>query len=155
MITANNTGLSGSSSLRRDISTAETSFTDGVDPGMYLREVCVAGSLPVIRTITDLLNSGDRIKKIDGILSVSLSYIMHRVSPPPSASGDIPQGCKFSEAIKEAIELGMMEKDPEKDLNNEYTARCLMVLVKELGLETLWDTDRIIAASDKIYGGKR
>ena len=44
----------------------------------------------------------------------------------------------------------MMEVDPAKDLNNEYTARCLMVLVKELGLGFQWTKDRILQQSEQL-----
>ena len=82
-------------------------------------------------------------------MSVSLSYILFRVSPPPEASrcseydnvsthgifhGETrDEPCTFSEAIKEAIALGLMEEDPTKDLNNEYTAQNVLVLAHELG----------------------
>lgn len=85
----------------------------GVEPGRYLKEVCVGGSLPILKTINDLMNSGDRIKGIEGLFSVSFSHIMHRVSPPPKDDGTVPEGIKFSEAVKEAIDLGMMEVSEE------------------------------------------
>jgi len=147
VITANNMGLSGDRDLRESI--ARKAYGRQRKGGRYLREVCVGGSLPVLRTIKDLLNSGDKIKKVDGIISVSFSYIMRRISPPPNDDGEEVEGCKLSEAVSEAINLGMMEKDFEKDLNNEYTARCLMVLVKELGMENEWDLERILSSSDQ------
>jgi len=127
---------------------AENQF-GSVEPGRYLREVCVGGSLPVIRTMTDLINSGDRITKIDGIFSVSFSYIMSRVSP---ANGDAP--IKFSAAVKEALADGLMESDFVSDLNNEYTARCLMVLAKELELpDESFDLERVMSNSQSICEG--
>ncbi|GMH82745.1 hypothetical protein TL16_g09366 [Triparma laevis f. inornata] len=150
VITANNTGISGSDELREELERAELGEGGVGEPGRYLKEVCVGGSLPVIRTLTDLLKSGDRIRKLDGILSVSFSHIMYQVSPPPGDDGTVPEGVKFSEAVKEAISLGMMEVDPVKDLNNEYSARCLMVLVSELGLGDLWNKDRIMSVCEKF-----
>eukprot|EP00519_Triparma_laevis_P004295 CAMPEP_0182514406 /NCGR_PEP_ID=MMETSP1321-20130603/35688_1 /TAXON_ID=91990 /ORGANISM="Bolidomonas sp., Strain RCC1657" /LENGTH=903 /DNA_ID=CAMNT_0024721601 /DNA_START=227 /DNA_END=2935 /DNA_ORIENTATION=- len=154
VITANNTGISGSDELREELDRAELGEQGQGEPGRYLKEVCVGGSLPVIRTLTDLLKSGDRIRKIDGILSVSFSHIMHRVSPPPGDDGVVPEGIKFSEAVKEAIDMGMMEVDPVKDLNNEYSARCLMVLVNELGMGDLWNKDRILQACEHIFANE-
>ena len=80
VITANNKGLSGSRELRDAIAAAENH--NGKMSASYLREVTVGGGLPVISTIRNLLNSGDRIRRMDGILSISMSYIMHRIAPP-------------------------------------------------------------------------
>lgn len=152
VVTANNTGLSGSKEVRAAIREAET--CNGKQSAKYLREVTVGGGLPVLKTLRTLLDSGDRVRRVDGILSVSLSYIFFRVSPPPdfdrgsefdersslgAFEGDVlPTGvgkpCTFSEAVKEAIDLGLMEKDPSHDLSNEYTSRVLMVLAQELGM---------------------
>ncbi|GMI39515.1 hypothetical protein TeGR_g11281 [Tetraparma gracilis] len=143
VVTANNTALSGEKALRDEIAAAELS-QGAVDPGRYLREVCIGGSLPIIRTLTDLINGGDRLSKIDGIFSVSFSFIMTRISP---ANGDEP--ILLSAAVQEAIAAGMMETDPTSDLSNEYTARCLMVLAKELDMSQ-WDVERIMGASQNL-----
>jgi aspartokinase/homoserine dehydrogenase 1 len=166
VVTANNTGLSGPKAQRHEIRKAEKVL--GKKSAEYMREVTVGGGLPVISTMRQLLNSGDRIRRIDGIFSTSLSYIMFRVSPPPhytltgTFDEELTQGryfhgshkldvpCSFSQAIKEAIELGLMEEDPTKDLNNEYTARILMVVACELGLDDDWETEKIHNSSDKI-----
>ena len=78
IVTANNTALSGSKIVRDAIKKAERSRKVH-----YLREVAVGGGLPIVSTLRDLLSSGDHIRRIDGILSVSMSYIMHRTAPPP------------------------------------------------------------------------
>ena len=157
VVTANNTGLSGPKLQRREICSAENAH--GKQSAKYLREVTVGGGLPIIKTLRSLIHSGDRIQRIDGIMSVSLSYILFRVSPPPNFtscskfdevssngvfSGEltipgkttnaVDAAISFSDAVKEAIALGLMEEDPTKDLNNEYTCRVLMVLAQELGL---------------------
>jgi len=127
----------------------------------------------IISTIRDLLASGDNIRRVDGILSVSLSYIFHRMAPPTGLAtcsdfdelmtlgvyrGDLSMSprnkmgerCSFSAAVKEAIALGLMEEDPTKDMNNEYTARCLMVLAKELGLDESQDVLAIQSRSESL-----
>jgi aspartokinase/homoserine dehydrogenase 1 len=162
VVTANNTGLSGSKEQRKAIAESERAY--GKQSAMYLREVCVGGGLPVIKTLRSLLTSGDSIQRVDGILSVSLSYIMFRVSPPPAVSPHcrnfddkynngaftVDKPCLFSEAVRDAIQLGLMEKDPTKDLNNEYTSRVLMVLGKELGMCDDMDFSDIQEKSDKL-----
>lgn len=170
VVTANNTGLSGSKAQRNLISLAEKAY--GKQSAKYLREVTVGGGLPVIKTLRTLLNSGDQIRRIDGILSVSLSYIMFRISPPPEFSScsefdertknmssgnltsvegsDDGSAVSFSEAVKDAIALGLMEEDPTKDLNNEYTCRVLMVLARELGMANDIEVGDIQKSSEKF-----
>ena len=170
VVTANNTGLSGSKEQRDAIRTAEQ--VHGKKSAQYLREVTVGGGLPVITTLCTLLNSGDKIRRVDGILSVSMSYIMFRISPPLDHArcsqfdhdttnnafpGDLSlspkqqlQQVSLSEAVAEAVALGLMEDDPFADLGNEYTARVLMVLAKELGLDRDMSTQDIQAQSEKL-----
>jgi bifunctional aspartokinase / homoserine dehydrogenase 1 len=179
VVTANNTGLSGPKEQRDTISSAERMY--GKESASYLREVTVGGGLPVLKTIRSLLQTGDKIRRIDGILSVSLSYIMFRISPPKDASSsslydkefcngafagdllplptmDINTPCTLTKAIEEAIELGLMEADIMKDLNNEYTCRVLMVLARELGMDQGVEAYEIQDSSDKLFdfmmGGK-
>ena len=173
VVTANNTGLSGPKAQREEICQAETA--QGKLSAKYLRNVTVGGGLPVINTARTLLQTGDKIRRIDGILSVSLSFIMFRISPPSdikrcsifdedfsngafsgdlllSPSANIGAACSFSQAVKEAIALGLMEEDPTKDLNNEYVSRVLMVLARELGVEDV-ETAEIQNSSDKLLEG--
>ena len=171
VITANNTALSGPRSLRSAISKAEKIY--GKLSAQYLPGVTVGGALPVVNTLQNLLNSGDKIKRICGIFSTSLSYIMHRIAPPPgfidsstfddmnsgvtkitdtikNITQDYDAGCSFSQAVSEAVALGLMEENPLKDLSNEYTARCLMVIAKELGMDKNHDTEKIQLMSDML-----
>jgi len=170
VVTANNMGISGPKDVRDAIDHAERR-KDRLS-GKYLPEVAAAGGLPVVSTLRSLLSSGDKIKRIDGIMSVSMSYIMFRVAPPPmvtecrsfdqeacsldmpeqnKTSWDKPDACSFSTAVREAITLGLMEIDPSYDLSNEYTVRCLMVLAKELGLQNDgFDVGCIQAKSDSL-----
>ena len=170
VVTANNMGLSGPPEQRAEIVAAEVA--QGKLSAQYLREVTVGGALPVLSTLRKLLNSGDKIRRIDGILSVSLSFILFRMSPPPgvatciefdevsssgafqddlslsSSNGEKP--CSFREALEEAVDLGMMEDDPSEDLSNAYTSRVLMILAKELNLDQHYTKEEIQASSDKL-----
>jgi aspartokinase/homoserine dehydrogenase 1 len=172
VVTANNTGLSGTKAQREAIAEAES--IQGRLSAKYCNEVTVGGALPIISTIRGLLSSGDSIRRIDGILSTAMSFIMFRVSPSERMmescefdkissndhftdvltmmpSDKIGVACSFSQAVREALALGLMESDPRKDLNNEYSARSLMILANELGLNNRTAED-IAETSDKLVG---
>ena len=165
IVTANNAGLAGSKEQREEIRAAEKLY--GKQSAQYLREVTVGGALPVITTLHSLLDSGDRIRRMDGVLSVSMSFIMYRINPPPRGNACLAfdegftkgafraethsnETCTFSEAIKDAVSLGLMEEDPTMDLNNDYTARNLMVLAQELGVDENLSAASIQASSEKL-----
>jgi len=91
----------------------------------FLYETNVGASLPIIGTITDLVNSGDSITKIEGILSGTLSYIFN----------SFKEGKKFSSVVHEAREKGYTEPDPREDLNGKDVARKLLILARECGYQ--------------------
>ncbi|MBN1782406.1 bifunctional aspartate kinase/homoserine dehydrogenase I [bacterium] len=90
----------------------------------FLYETNVGAGLPVISTLNDLICAGDRIVKIEAILSGTLSYIFN------SFSGQK----KFSEIVKEARNRGLSEPDPRDDLNGLDVARKILILSRETGL---------------------
>lgn len=90
----------------------------------FLYETNVGAGLPVISTLRDLINSGDQILKIEGVLSGSLSFIFNSFNA----------GQKFSEIVKKAKELGFTEPDPRIDLNGIDVRRKLIILARETGL---------------------
>ncbi len=90
----------------------------------YLYETNVGAALPVISTLKDLIASGDKILKIEAILSGTLSYIFNNFT------GDR----KFSTVVKEAKDKGFTEPDPRDDLNSIDGARKLLILARETGL---------------------
>jgi aspartokinase/homoserine dehydrogenase 1 len=87
----------------------------------FLYETNVGAGLPVINTLKDLKYSGDKILKIEGILSGTLSYIFN------TFKGDK----KFSDVVKEAKEKGFTEPDPRDDLNGMDVARKILILARE------------------------
>ena len=86
-------------------------------------ETNVGAGLPVISTLRDLINSGDRIIKIEGVLSGSLSFIFNAFN----------EGTKFSDIVKQAGDLGYTEPDPRIDLNGIDVRRKLIILAREAG----------------------
>ncbi|CAG8515770.1 17536_t:CDS:2 [Acaulospora morrowiae] len=101
-----------------------------------LHESTVGAGLPVINTLNDLIKTGDKIVKIEGIFSGTLSYIFNEFS---SLSGNTKR--KFSEIVKVAQENGYTEPDPRDDLNGLDVARKVVILGRiagfDLDLETL------------------
>ena len=90
----------------------------------FLYETNVGAGLPVISTLHSLLNSGDKILKIEAVLSGSLSFIFN------SFSGDR----KFSNIVKEAQEKGFTEPDPRDDLSGLDVARKALILSRDTGV---------------------
>jgi aspartokinase/homoserine dehydrogenase 1 len=89
----------------------------------FMYETNVGAGLPVINTLHALLNSGDRIIKIEAVLSGTLSYIFNNFK------GNI----LFSEVVKEAKEKGFTEPDPRDDLSGLDVARKALILSRECG----------------------
>ncbi len=90
----------------------------------YFYETTVGAGLPVISTLRDLIRSGDRILKIEGVFSGTLAFIFNSLS----------EGRKFSEIVRAAREHGYTEPDPRDDLQGEDVARKLLILAREKGL---------------------
>lgn len=91
----------------------------------FLYETNVGAALPVISALQDLLKTGDKITKIEGIFSGTLSYIFN------TYIGEQP----FSEVVTTAKKLGYTEPDPREDLNGNDVGRKLLVLARETGLD--------------------
>ncbi len=100
----------------------ETSQKRGVK---FLFETNVGAGLPIIRTINDLCNSGDKILKIEAVLSGTLNFIFNTISK------DIP----FSKTVRLAKEKGYSEPDPRIDLSGKDVIRKLVILAREAGYE--------------------
>ena len=89
----------------------------------WLFETNVGAGLPIIGTINDLRNSGDRILKMEAVLSGTLNFIFNTIS------ADIP----FSRTVKMAQEQGFSEPDPRIDLSGKDVIRKLVILSREAG----------------------
>ena len=89
----------------------------------YLFETNVGAGLPIINTINDLINSGDKILKLEAVLSGTLNFIFNTIS------ADVP----FSETVRRAKEEGYAEPDPRVDLSGKDVIRKLVILSREAG----------------------
>ncbi|MBR2193210.1 MAG: bifunctional aspartate kinase/homoserine dehydrogenase I [Bacteroidaceae bacterium] len=89
----------------------------------FLFETNVGAGLPIINTINDLINSGDKIQKLEAVLSGTLNFIFNTISR------DIP----FSETVRRAKEEGYSEPDPRIDLSGKDVIRKLVILSREAG----------------------
>ncbi|MDO6436553.1 bifunctional aspartate kinase/homoserine dehydrogenase I [Cyclobacterium sp. 1_MG-2023] len=87
----------------------------------FLYETNVAAGLPVISTLQDLILSGDKVIKIEGVLSGSMNYIFSELS----------KGTPFSEVVTQAKEKGFTEPDPRDDLSGMDVARKILILGRE------------------------
>lgn len=91
----------------------------------FLFETNVGAGLPIINTINSLINSGDKILRIEAVLSGTLNYIFNVLSSDIS----------MSQAIKMAKEEGYSEPDPRIDLSGKDVIRKLVILAREAGYE--------------------
>jgi bifunctional aspartokinase / homoserine dehydrogenase 1 len=89
----------------------------------FLFETNVGAALPVISTMNDLIRAGDKITRIEGVLSGTLSFIFNNLSSTK----------KFSKLVKEAKELGYTEPDVREDLSGMDAARKILILIRESG----------------------
>jgi bifunctional aspartokinase / homoserine dehydrogenase 1 len=86
-------------------------------------ETNVGAGLPLIATLHELVSTGDRLRRVEGVLSGTLSYIFN------SFNGEI----SFSEIVKEARKKGFTEPDPREDLNGHDVGRKLLILARVAG----------------------
>ncbi len=89
----------------------------------YLFETNVGAGLPIINTISDLINSGDRIIRIEAVVSGTLNFIFNEMS----------RTVPMSRAIRMAQEAGYAEPDPRIDLSGTDVIRKLVILSREAG----------------------
>jgi aspartokinase/homoserine dehydrogenase 1 len=99
----------------------------------YLYEVTVCAGLPVISTLRDLFLSGDKVRRIEAVVSGTLSYIFNNYD------GKKP----FSALVREAHAKGYTEPDPRDDLNAMDAARKALILARECGMPLEFDSVEI------------
>jgi aspartokinase/homoserine dehydrogenase 1 len=89
----------------------------------FMYETTVGAGLPIIKTINDLVLSGDKIIKVEAVLSGTMNFIFNELSP------NMP----LSSAIRKAREKGYSEPDPRVDLSGTDVVRKIMILAREAG----------------------
>ncbi len=90
----------------------------------FFYETTVGAGLPVIKTLKNLLLTGDKIIRIEGCFSGTLGYIF----------SEAENGVVFSDAVKKAFELGYTEPDPRDDLSGLDVARKALILARTMGV---------------------
>ena len=110
----------------------------------FLFETNVGAGLPIIGTINDLLNSGDKILRIEAVLSGTLNFIFNTISK------EIP----FSETVRLAKEKGYSEPDPRIDLCGKDVIRKLVILTREAGYKVEQeDVEKHLFMPDAFFEG--
>ena len=89
----------------------------------FLFETNVGAALPIIGTLNDLLQSGDRVHRIDAVLSGTLNFVFNNYDGKR----------KFSEVVRQAQDEGYTEPDPRLDLSGTDVMRKIMILARESG----------------------
>jgi homoserine dehydrogenase len=130
IVTPNKKAFSSSLKLWKDIFAAAASTSS-----LVYHESTVGAGLPIISTLHDLVATGDRVTRIEGVFSGTLSFLFNNFAPagPPSPSAE---HCKtWSQVVAQAKDLGYTEPDPRDDLNGMDVARKLTILARIAGLE--------------------
>jgi homoserine dehydrogenase len=127
IVTPNKKAFSGSYQLWNDIFSAAA---NGQGAGGYIfHESSVGAGLPVISTLKELVETGDEVRKIEGVFSGTMSFLFNSFQPVTGGGG------KFSAEVKTAKDKGFTEPDPRDDLNGLDVARKLTILARLAGLK--------------------
>ncbi|KAF2235486.1 hypothetical protein EV356DRAFT_531930 [Viridothelium virens] len=127
VVTANKKGFAGSYALWQDIFRAASNGTG--QGGWIFHESSVGACLPTVSTLKDLVETGDEVRKIEGVFSGTMSFLFNNFMPAGGGGGS------FSQEVKKAKDLGYTEPDPRDDLNGMDVARKLTILGRLVGLE--------------------
>src|SRR5690554_1615264 len=118
IVTCNKIANSGSYSQYKTL--RDTARNHGVD---FYYETNVGAGLPIVRTLKDLMMSGDRILRIEAILSGTISFIFNNFNGESS----------FHDVVEKAQKMGFTEPDPRDDLNGTDFMRKMLILARDAG----------------------
>ena len=127
VVTANKKGFASSYALWQDIFSAASNGTG--QGGWVFHESSVGAGLPTVSTLKELVETGDQVRKIEGVFSGTMSFLFNNFMPVGGGGGS------FSQEVKKAKDLGYTEPDPRDDLNGMDVARKLTILGRLTGLE--------------------
>lgn len=130
VVTANKKGFAGPARLYNDIYDASC---DGNGSACVYHESSVGAGLPVLSTLQDMVITGDKVTRIEGVFSGTLSYIFNEFS----CVGRPDAQPKFSDVVQVAKEKGFTEPDPRDDLNGMDVARKVTILARVAGKANL------------------
>ncbi|KAI9660956.1 MAG: hypothetical protein M1821_009283 [Bathelium mastoideum] len=127
IVTANKKGFASGYGLWQDIFRAASNGTGS--GGWIFHESSVGASLPTVSTLKELVETGDKVRKIEGVFSGTMSFLFNNFMPVGGGGGS------FSQEVKKAKNLGYTEPDPRDDLNGMDVARKLTILGRLAGLD--------------------
>ncbi|OJJ07848.1 hypothetical protein ASPVEDRAFT_57097 [Aspergillus versicolor CBS 583.65] len=134
IVTPNKKAFSGSYELWRDIFDAAR-----CGGALIGHESSVGAGMPIISTMRDFGITGDRVMRVEGVVSGALSFLFNEFAPlatSPAVSGSAggSAGGRWSEIVKKARERGYTQPDPRDDLNGLDVARDVTILARLAGL---------------------
>ncbi len=133
--------IAASSDYENYMRLKQTALSRGV---IFRFETNVGAGLPIIGTINDLRNSGDRILKIEAVLSGTLNFIFNEIAADVS----------FSETVRRAKEQGYSEPDPRIDLSGTDVIRKLVILTREAGYKVeQTDVEKHLFVPESYFDG--
>lgn len=133
--------IAASSDYENYMRLKQTALSRGV---IFRFETNVGAGLPIIGTINDLRNSGDRILKIEAVLSGTLNFIFNEIAADVS----------FSETVRRAKDQGYSEPDPRIDLSGTDVIRKLVILTREAGYKVeQTDVEKHLFVPESYFDG--
>ena len=131
-MTPNKKAFSGSLQLWDSI--LDSSYRPSDEPhrtrGLIYHESSVGAGLPIISTLRDLVDTGDTVRRIEGVFSGTMSFLFNGFAPVSGQGGG-----RWSAEVRKAKDNGFTEPDPRDDLNGLDVARKLVILARLAGLK--------------------
>nr|POF03789.1 homoserine dehydrogenase [Quercus suber] len=134
IVTPNKKAFSDTFALWSSIFSSAANGTGPSSAGYVFHESTVGAGLPVLSTLKELVETGDKVTKIEGVFSGTMSFLFNSFMPVGGGGGS------FSGEVTKAKNLGYTEPDPRDDLNGLDVARKLTILARLAGLPVEFPT---------------
>jgi homoserine dehydrogenase len=128
IVTPNKKAFSHTYDLWQQIQAAAANGSGPAGAGHVYNESTVGAGLPVLSTLNELVETGDKVTKIEGVFSGTMSFLFNAFMPVAGGGGS------FAAEVTKAKDLGYTEPDPRDDLNGLDVARKLTILARLAGL---------------------